>query len=167
MQLPKSLKPSFTTDIIISFDTTGSMSSAELAMAAHSMRARYRVAVARTYTSTERDVLHVYRSTDGGVSWESWSQIEGPVNGDILLTGVLLAEGTVTRIHLLYNERTYGTGSYYVVRHAWAAPGPTATWSITTPFSDPGFGNPPVSSAVGTSHGGVANARASSALPGS
>lgn len=78
--------------------------------------------------------IDVYRSLDGGRTFELWSAFDDPAAA-VRGGEVLLAEGSVDRIFLAYQDQS-GDGS---VKVAYADPASASpTWTITTALASPG-----------------------------
>jgi len=80
--------------------------------------------------------LVIYRSTDGGTTWTLWDETTAPAGDSFDLCKLYLAEGTVSRLYVLYFSDPAGPSHHLNVR--WADPNAvTPSWTERTIVTDP------------------------------
>ncbi|MCP4570792.1 MAG: hypothetical protein GY838_00410 [bacterium] len=80
--------------------------------------------------------LVIYRSTDGGTTWTLWDETTAPAGDSLELCKLYLAEGTVSRLYVLYFSDPDGPSHRLNVR--WADPNaPVPSWTERTIVTDP------------------------------
>ncbi len=80
--------------------------------------------------------LVIYRSGDGGTTWTLWDKMTAPSGDSLSLTKLYLAEGTVSRLYVLYIHDPDAGDTELNVR--WSDPNlTTPVWTERTIASDP------------------------------